>query len=219
MTSYEAVLFDMDGVLLQGPATPIEVYENAADDAIEALELDVSESERTALRQYHYDEGLAAQCHELGVDPEEFWTMREQFASERANRRLGDGAREPYHDASAVLDLPVPVGVVSNNRHATVDFVASELFDGDFAVALGRDPTVEGFRRRKPESHYIERALADLGVDSALYVGDRTSDVTAARRAGIDGGFVRREHNSKMRFDRPPAVDIDGLDRLSGLFE
>lgn len=218
MSEFEAVLFDMDGVLLQGAATPTEVYEHATVDAVDALGLDVSPDDHAPLWKYHYDEQLADCCRELGTDPATFWETRERFASERENRRLEEGARAPFPDTEVLSELPVPLGIVSNNRDSTVTFAAREVFDGQFEVAIGRDPTVEGFRRRKPDSHYLDQALSVLGVENALYVGDRPSDVDTARGAGIDGGFLRREHNSKMSFEEPPTVDIDSLNELRSLF-
>lgn len=216
--TYEAVLFDMDGVLLEGPATPASVYTNAADDAIAEFGLDLPEDERQILRKYNFDEQFADRCHELGVDPNRFWQTRERFASERANQRLDAGQREPYEDTTVISDLPVHLGIVSNNRHQTVEFVADSIFPHHFDVAIGRDPTPAGFHRRKPESYYLERAVGELDIEQALYVGDRGSDLEAARAAGLDGVFVRREHNRSMSFDQPPTVDIDGLEELGALF-
>lgn len=214
MSRYDAVLFDMDGVLIEGAATPASVYEAAADDALAALDVTVDADSRTPFRQYHYDERMAGACREVGLDPATFWQTRERFATERANDRLADGARPPFPDTSALPDLPVPLGIVSNNRTATVEFVAEHLIDARFEVALGRDPTPDGFTRRKPDSFYLDRALERMGVESALYVGDRETDIVAARSAGIDSAFIRRDHNADLRFDRPPALDVDSLVEL-----
>mgnify|MGYP000447452001 CR=1 FL=1 len=215
--AYDAMLFDMDGVLIQGRATLPAVYASAADDAVDALEIEVPPEERAHLRQPGFDERMAARCREVGVDPEEFWTTRERFATERANRRIGDGARPPFEDTAVLAELPVPLGIVSNNRAATVEFVAAELFPGQFEVVIGRDPTIEGFRRRKPEPDYLERALDRLGVERVMYVGDRETDLTAARRAGIDGALVRREHNSAVTLD-DSTLELDGLGGVRTLF-
>lgn len=214
---YDAVLFDMDGVLLQGAATPAHVYANAADDAIDDLGMDIPEEERESLRSYNYDDALKATCQRYDVDPATFWERREHFASVRANERLGNRVRAPYPDTDVLANLPIKRAIVSNNRHATVKFVAEELFDGVFDTAIGRDPTPAGFANRKPEPEYLERGLAALDVEDALYVGDREKDLIAARRAGIDGAFIRREHNSRMSFDRPPAVDVESLRELEAL--
>ena len=209
---HEAVLFDMDGVLIRGRATLPAVYANAADDALAELGVDVPENARTRLRQPSFDDAMARRCRAVGLDPETFWQTRERFASERANRRIGSGQRAVFEDTDALSELAGPLGVVSNNRAATVEHVAAGLFPGRFAVAIGRDPTIEGYRRRKPEPDYIERALDRLGVDRALYVGDRRTDLTAARRAGIDGALLRREFNRDIAL-------ADGTIELESLWE
>jgi len=219
MTRFDAVLFDMDGVLLEGASTPASVYRRAAGDAIEALELAVPDDQRASLEQYHFDQEMAACCRGLGVDPAAFWQTREHFATERATHRLATGEREPFADTAALADLSVPLGIVSNNRAATVDFVAERLFSGRFDIAIGRDPTVTGFERRKPDSHYLDRALDSLGTDRAVYVGDRETDVLAARAAGIESAFLRRAHNDGVTFDQPPALDIESLRALPSMLE
>jgi HAD superfamily hydrolase (TIGR01549 family) len=214
----EALLFDMDGVLIHGRATLPEVYANAADDALAELGVDVPDAERARFRQPRFDGEMADRCRAVGLDPGAFWTTRERLASERANRRIGTDPRALYDDTAVLAELPGPLGLVSNSRAATVEYVAAELFPDRFAVAVGRDPTLEGYRRRKPEPYYIERALDRLGVEEALYVGDREKDLLAARRAGIDGALVRREHNRDVTLD-DSALELDGLRELPALLE
>ena len=69
----------------------------------------------------------------------------------------------------------------------------------------------------KPETHYLERALDDLGTRSALYVGDSTADVLAAHEAGLDSAFVRRPHRDGYALPDEPTYEIDRLTELSGL--
>ena len=216
--AYEALLFDMDGVLIRGRGTLTAVYEAAADDALDELGAEVPAAERGPFRQSQFGETMATRCREAGLDPETFWTTRERFASERANARIGSPPRTRFEDTAVLADLSKPLGVVSNNRAATVEHVVADLFPGQFTVAVGRDPTLEGYRRRKPDPHYIERALDRLGVDHALYLGDRKKDLLAARRAGIDGALVRREFNREVTVDES-ALEVDGLRGLPALLE
>lgn len=217
--AYDAVLFDLDGILLKGPATPAEVYQRAADDVINFFDLEVTEEQRRTLGKYHFDAQLEACCREVGIDPPSFWGARERFASRRSHRRLQNGEREPYADTAILGDLPVPLGIVSNNRQATVTFVADYFFEGLFSVAIGRERTPEGFKRRKPDSYYIERALDELDVSNPLYVGDRAVDVEAAAKAGLDTAFVRRDHNGNMNPEPVPAFDIASLTELPAIFD
>ena len=216
---YDAVLFDMDGVLLQGVTSLPEVYREGAHDVIESEGLAVPEDVLPRLEKYAYDEQMERACRRVGIDPERFWQLREQAASRRANRLLANGSRDLFPDTAVIPELPTTVGVVSNNRDATVRFVADELLPGDFALAMGREPTVDGFRKRKPNSYYLKRALDRLGVDDALYVGDRQSDIEAAYGAGIDGAFLRRDHNGTMTPEPEPTVELNGLADLRSLLE
>jgi phosphoglycolate phosphatase-like HAD superfamily hydrolase len=119
--------------------------------------------------------------------------------------------RDRYDDTDAITDLPRLRGVVSNNHHSTVRFVL-EFFDlrGLFDTHHGRPMTVESLRRKKPNTHYLDRALDALGADSALYVGDSASDVVAAERAGLDSVFVRRSHRRDT--DLPVAATYEVTD-------
>ena len=87
------------------------------------------------------------------------------------------------------------MGIVSSNQQETVDFLL-EHFDlaSLFDTAYGRSPTIESLSLRKLDPHYLERALVDLDADSALFVGDNESDITAAENASIDSAFIRRSH-------------------------
>lgn len=216
---YDAVLFDLDGVLLQGPATPAAVYQRAADDVITFFDLSTTDQQCRTLGKYHYDSQLEDCCHSLDVDPASFWAARERFASRRANRRMQGDGRQPYPDTAVLDELQVPLGIVSNNRQATVTFVADYFFEGLFPLAIGRERTPGGFARRKPESYYLEQALDRLDEHNPLYVGDRVVDVQAATGAGLDTAFIRREHNGNMNPDPPPAFDIDSLAELPGIVD
>ena len=105
------------------------------------------------------------------------------------------GTRDRYDDVAAIADLSQDCGIVSNNHHSTVAFVL-DFFDlrSSFDTHYGREKTVDSLRRKKPNPHYLDRALADLDAASALYIGDSESDVIVARRAGIDSVLVRRSH-------------------------
>jgi HAD superfamily hydrolase (TIGR01549 family) len=214
--SYDAVLFDHDGVLLtltgqplhlQGARAAFEhvgVTEPAPAD-VEALSIGVSAPL------------LVETCERYGVDPESFWAARDEVTSRLQREAMDRGEKRPYDDVGALAELSGPLGVVSSNQLATVEYALERFELPAFGTVQAREPTVESLRRKKPAPYYIERALADLGADTALFVGDSESDVEAAERAGIDAAFIRREHNAATALSTAPEHEVDGLEALVGL--
>ncbi|MEF8779921.1 MAG: HAD family hydrolase [Haloferacaceae archaeon] len=213
-----AIVFDMDGVLLQGAATDPEVYRAAARDAVAELGIEeLPESEFEVLAEPRYSERMAEACDALGIDRDAWWAARERHASRRTNERLREGVREPFGDVDIVEELAgrVPLGLASNNRQATVSFVATQLFGDAFEAVVGREPTISGYRRRKPEPDLVTEALTRLDAEGGLYVGDREHDLIAAERAGVLGVFVDRPHNQERTdLDVDPPFVIDSLSEL-----
>ena len=215
----EPVLFDMDGVLLEGTGTDPAIYAAAADDAIESLGLEPTPAQRRALRR-HAIEPVLEHAVDLGVDPDAFWATKDEHASRRSHELIRSGGRRLYDDVDAVYDLAAEatLGLVSNNRHETVTFVV-EHFELPFAAVRGRPPTIDGSRRRKPDPHYLERTLATLDADGGVYVGDRETDVHAARAAGLEAAYLRRPHNDGVSLPEGTAYELHSLEELPSAIE
>lgn len=212
-----ALLFDMDGVLLEGRGNPGSVYERALEDAIAERDLDVDSETRSLLAGYEYDRDFIRGCEVLGIDPVAFYGLRERYSARRAVDRLGSDGRTLYADVGVVEDLAerYTLGIVSNNYDAAVQFVSQYHELDGFSYVRGRDPGVRGFYRRKPDPHYLLEAVDALDADGALYVGDRATDVVAATRAGFDAVFVRRPHNDVATLPTDPVTAVDSLTTLA----
>ncbi|MFB6131077.1 MAG: HAD family hydrolase [Salinigranum sp.] len=213
--SYEAVIFDNDGVLTE--PTPIEVFREAVREAF--AEFDVEPTTEAVDCIVHGKPTRVRRICELhGVDHDEFWARHEARSAAAQRAVLEAGAKPLYDDVEALFDLRVPLGVVSNNQHATVEHVVDVHGLGDlFSVAYGREPSVEGLRRIKPSPHYLRRALAALDVEDALYVGDSNADLLAASRAGVDSAYVRRPHRTGYELAAEPTHVLDSLRDLPAL--
>jgi phosphoglycolate phosphatase len=86
------------------------------------------------------------------------------------------------------------VAIVSNNSERAVRaYLTQHGLDGriDYTAArISPDPAL-----LKPDPHLLEQAIADLGAsaDQCVLVGDQTTDMQAARSAGIDSiGYASR---------------------------
>lgn len=206
----------MDGVLLEGRGTDPAVHTRALEDVLDARGMDVAEEHRATLSTYEYTDAFVDACAAVGVDPEAFYTAREERSAARTVDRIAAGRREPFGDVDALDQLPegIGVGIVSNNYHPVVTFVAERFGLDAFDVVRGRDFGPEGFGRRKPDPYYLAETLGELGATDGLYVGDRETDVVAAHRAGLDSAFLRREHNADTDLGVEPTIEVDGLGEI-----
>lgn len=157
-------------------------------------------------------------CEVHGVDCEAFWPRREAKAAAAQRTAMERGEKRLYPDVSALSGLDRTLAVVSDDPRETVAAVLDRFgLDDLFDAAYGREPTVEGFRNRKPSPHYLERAVGELGADSVLYVGDSNVDVLAASRVGADSAFVRRPHRDGYRLAADPTYEVESLEEVAAL--
>jgi len=210
VTEYDAVIFDNDGVIVE--PTNRGVLVEAVVDAFAAFDIavDIGRVERSVAEDVIPRDLL----REHDLDPEAFWHQRELTASLAQQAHTREGGKPVYDDVTALDALEVPLGLVSNNQHATVEFLLAHHGIEHFETAYGRQPTLAGAARRKPEPYYIERALADLDADDALYVGDSKKDILAAQRAGIDSIFLRRDHVADTTLSIDPTAEVPDLRTL-----
>jgi HAD superfamily hydrolase (TIGR01549 family) len=214
VTTYESVVFDHDGVLVE--LTEIDLLRRAARAAFE--DHGVADPPETLVEHATHEnlDELARIEDDLDIALADYWASREDHAIAHQTDAVADGAKPLYDDVTALGDLPHRKAVVSNNQHDTVRFVVDHYDLGDhFEHVAGRDPTLDGARRRKPETHYLDAALDELGTRDALYVGDSPKDVEVAHRAGVDSAFLRRSHRADTVLDREPTYEVETLTALA----
>ncbi|ELZ75638.1 HAD family hydrolase [Haloferax volcanii] len=211
---YDSVIFDHDGVL----TTLVELspLRDATWDAFD--ELGVSDPDPDHVEQvviHVTPEDVRAAAEPYGLDPEALFRVRDERQSAAQRRAIADGRKVPYDDFDALRRIDAPMGIVSSNQQATIDFVVDHLDAADlFGTAYGREPSMTSLHRKKPEPYYLERAMADLGVESPLFIGDSDSDIAAAEAAGVDSAFIRRGHRADHTPTPDPTHEIAGLDDL-----
>lgn len=207
MIEYDTVIFDNDGVIVEPSDRGVLV--EAVVDAFTAFDVTV-ERERVA---QSVKEGVVPYdlLNKYDLDPEVFWHRRELTASLAQQVHTREGGKPVYDDVTALETLDVPLGLVSNNQHATVEFLLAYHGIGYFDTVYGRQPTLAGAARRKPEPYYIEQVLIDLDATEALYIGDSEKDIVAAQRAGVDSVFLRRDHVTDTTLSVDPTAEVPDL--------
>jgi phosphoglycolate phosphatase-like HAD superfamily hydrolase len=216
--AYDAVVFDNDGVLTT--LVDRSVLREAAAEAFAAFDVDPAPADLDRVTVGVAPADLDAVCETYDLDPAAFWRSRDEAASRAQIEAVHRGEKRLYDDVDAVAAVDAPRGVVSSNQQATLEFLFDHFGLGSwFETVHGREPTPESLVRKKPATHYLERALSDLGVapERALFVGDTWVDVVAGDRLGCDTAFVRRPHRSDHTVETPPTYEVSGLDDLLSL--
>ena len=191
---YKAVLFDMDGTVL-----------NTLGDLAAAV--------NHTLREFSMPErSIAEVAAALGNGASYLiaHTVPDEMPKELTDKVLA--AYAPYYDAHCdILTAPydgivplmqklrgrgVKLAVISNKQDTAVKPLAEKYFPGLLEIAVGESAEV----RRKPNPDAVLAALRHIGVEreDAIYVGDTEVDLLTARNAGmecasVDWGFRTRE--------------------------
>jgi putative hydrolase of the HAD superfamily len=195
----DAVLFDLDGTLVEYERSPGQLLSLAFEAVGTEPFFDVSEyfdrfedhlAPGVSIREGRAN-CFAAIAEDCGRDPERGRALAEAFAEERDHARVErlPGAR----DALDALATDHVLGVVTNGppEMQTTKLEASGLADYFETVVFGGHDAAA-----KPDPEPFEVALADLGVaaDRAIHVGNSlSSDVAGAHAAGLRSAWVLAE--------------------------
>lgn len=217
--SYEAILFDNDGVLLERTSGDRSEFEDAVRSAFREHGVTPEEAHVADLVYGVTVPRLESICETYGIDVEPFWRSRDEACSRVQCDAIRAGRKGLYPDVEALYGLDRPTGVVSTNQQSTLAFAYDHLDAPAFDVVQGRPMTVESLRRKKPNAYYLAETLDALGAETALYVGDSEHDVIAARNAGIEAAFLRREHNHDISLSVVPDHELTSLHDLAALLE
>ena len=110
--------------------------------------------------------------------------LEEVFATYQTyyNIRCNNGSTCPYPgipEALEVLKGQYPLAIVSNQPHEAVVSLCEAFFPGIYALGVQPDCP------RKPAPDMLRKAMAAIGVDQGIYVGDSDVDVLTAKNTGL----------------------------------
>ena len=167
------ILFDLDGTLLD----TLEDLTDATNYALaqfgcpeRSLDYIRSVIGNGALRQI-----TLALPEENAPDPQEVLKVYKAYYNTHCNIKT-----RPYPgipEALAELVKVYPVGIVTNKPHSAAAPLCAAHFPGIYA--LGEAPDCA----RKPAPDMVNKAMAALGVERCIYVGDSEVDILTANNA------------------------------------
>ena len=212
------ILFDLDGTLL-------DTLEDILAATNYALSVHGYPSRTLAELRRFVGNGAENQIRlslQAGASPEEVQTVLATYKPYyTAHCQHFTRPYEGIPQALAQISRKYPLAIVSNKPDAAVKALCAREFPGIFA--LGESPDCP----RKPDPAMVRKALAAIGADTCVFVGDSEVDLLTAKNAGVPclsvlWGFRDREDLEKagaLRLCQDPAELPQVLDSLisSGL--
>ena len=171
-----AILFDLDGTLL-------DTLEDLTDSVNATLaQFSCPPRTREEVRQFVGNGArqlirlaLPAGTAEETVEQAFSWFGPYYRAHSQVKTCLYDGIAE----AVAAVAREFPVAIVSNKPDGAVKFLCGQYFPEVYA--LGQSSSLP----RKPAPDMVHAAMAQLGAERCIYVGDSEVDVQTAANAGV----------------------------------
>ncbi|MBQ9664150.1 MAG: HAD family hydrolase [Oscillospiraceae bacterium] len=179
---YQAVLFDMDGTVL-----------DTLDDLLDSTNYSLSHFGLPQVSREHIRRNLGNGALYLirnsvpqGCSPE----LQEEILAfykpwYAAHCRIKTA---PYEGIlplmEALRDRGLQLAIVSNKPDTAVQELSEACFPGLLELSVGESPAV----RRKPAPDTVLKAAEQMGLNAAdcVYVGDSEVDIQTARNAGMD---------------------------------
>lgn len=179
---YQAVIFDMDGTIL-------DTLDDLADSVNHALGCYGFPSRSRGEIRSFLGNGMVQLIH-LSV-PENTPAEQEALVLEAHKKYYPLHSAEktkPYEGIPEILKMlkaqGIKTAVVSNKRDENVKALVEQYFPGLFDVSVGARDGVP----RKPAKDLVEIALKELGVtkEESVYIGDSDVDVATAQNSGLE---------------------------------
>lgn len=167
------LLFDLDGTLL-------DTLDDLMDSTNYILEKNGYPARTRAEIRAFVGNGarnLLVKAAPAGADAEELHSQFQPYYAAHCQIKT-----KPYPGivrVLAALEKEYPIAIVSNKPDIAVKALCAELFPG--VPAMGETAGCP----RKPAPDMVCRAMAEIGVDRCVYIGDSEVDVLTAQNAGV----------------------------------
>ena len=211
------ILFDLDGTLL-----------NTLDDLTDAVNYALAQFDcppRTPAQVRSYLGNGAKQLIALSLpehmQPQVDTVLDVYRTYYNAHCQIKTGPYAGIPEALAKLGEKYPVAVVSNKPDSATKPLIAQYFPGIYALGERSDCP------RKPAPDMLKKAMADIGVDACVYIGDSEVDALTARNTGVpcvavSWGFRDRDvlEESNPEFICDDTADlVEMIEKAVGIIE
>ena len=207
---YEAVLFDLDGTLLD---TAVDLM-NAVNRTLEKWGYPTVDKKTVVAATGNGAAELVGGCLPEGKNAPRFEELLNDYRAWYEAHYCDETA--PYDGVVEVLHrlqmAGVKVAIISNKNAPAVKSLCDKFFPG--VLAYGEIPGIP----RKPRPDMLWKVLDELGAgrDRVAYVGDSEVDIATCRNArmdfvGVSWGFRGRQ---RLLQEAPGATVVDTAEEL-----
>lgn len=181
MATYNTVIFDLDGTLLN----TLEDLTDAVNYALEKNGFSTHSLDEVRTFVGNGVQRLMELAIPGGLESFSFEKTFDDFKEYYA-QHCNDKTR-PYDDIMELIEelkkQNVKIGIVSNKMDPAVKTLRDIYFKGLIDVAIGESEQVQ----KKPAPDAVFAALEELGskAEECLYVGDSEVDIETAKNAGL----------------------------------
>ena len=214
---YDAVMFDMDGVILDSGLNNFQWMDEIRKKKAAELGYDYSKEDAIQIVQSTDISQLEELMDRKGMSLREVEEVEHRVQNAKISL-IEHGAIRLFSETEKLLDsIDRPIGLATNSPKKTARFTLryfgiNNFFDSFQALPLN---DLEFYvENKKPSPYMLEKVKNGLGVDNPLMVGDTSADIKAAKNAGFDSVLVQ----SYSEYENlNPTYRIRNLDELRSI--
>ena len=180
---YEAVIFDLDGTLLD----TLDDLWDSVNAALEKYGLPLRTREEV---RWFVGNGIAKLIERATgeVEKEVYEGVLAEFKRHYAEHC--EDKTKPYEGSMPLLSLlkekGIKTAVVSNKADFALKKLAQSYFDGLLLEAVGENEAAGIRKKPAPDSVLAVMQSMGVGTRSTVYIGDSEVDLQTAKNAGVD---------------------------------
>lgn len=167
------ILWDLDGTLLD----TLEDLADGVNHTLSAFGYPERTIEEVRCFVGNGAKRLIVQAVPEGADPEAAFEAFRSYYAEHCQIKTRPYVGIP--EVLAELGKKYPMAIVSNKPDSAVKPLCRQYFPGLYARGESEDCP------RKPAPDMVWKAMAEIGVERCVYVGDSEVDVLTAKNAGV----------------------------------